>query len=321
MSHSNHHSKSSIILPHQQNHFDRLCAIARAEFRDDKNHLPIKIRTNSLVIGPSGSGKSHIVKLLAESLEVPLFRIASSEWMILGGNGKGTNFTWPAIFRFLSEHHERQGKIIFVDEIDKICGISDYTNYLRTEIFMLLDKSIPENLKEDILLELDSHADALKIARKSFEQTLIIAAGAFQMVWDEQSSKSLGFNSQTTIPKLPDLGDLAKFLPKEIINRFGKNLIVLPPMNYEDYQSMMECLTQAMPIDLRQKFHDAANRNLTEAVRLQLGPRYFEEVMLEVMLSEPIPIKIPGGEPKHIENDEPHVEFENREDDGIDFSM
>jgi len=51
-------------------------------------------------------------------------------------------------------------------------------------------------------------------------RALLVAAGAFQDQWDERTRPSLGFaGHQTRAAENPTLRDLAKSIPRELVNR------------------------------------------------------------------------------------------------------
>ena len=51
------------IYPHQRAAFDRLCAVARAYIHSNFERLPIQPRGNLFLVGPSGTGKTHLARV------------------------------------------------------------------------------------------------------------------------------------------------------------------------------------------------------------------------------------------------------------------
>src|SRR5439155_1508463 len=78
-------------------------------------------KSNLLLMGPTGSGKTHIARKLAELLEVPFTVVDATEYTEAGYYGKDVE-VMVAELLFKSGHSidATQRGIIFIDEIDKI---------------------------------------------------------------------------------------------------------------------------------------------------------------------------------------------------------
>src|SRR3989440_4478230 len=78
-------------------------------------------KSNVLLMGPTGSGKTHIARKLAELLEVPFTVVDATEYTEAGYYGKDVE-VMVAELLFKSGHSidATQRGIIFIDEIDKI---------------------------------------------------------------------------------------------------------------------------------------------------------------------------------------------------------
>lgn len=278
-----------MILPHQTSQYERLCAIARVVFHFSSDQFPLAMRTNVLVIGPSGSGKTHIARAVATTLKVPVMYINVSEWILLGCSSRGAGITWPRIFEFLKGSSKSHGCLIVLDEMDKLYGTTDWSNFLRNEVFSLLDKKIPGTLT-------DADGDPIAVTAMDPVQeflrkkVMIIGAGAFQHIWEERTKSTMGFGQEQTPHANPDLAQLSKTLPRELVNRFGSNLITLPHLQMIDYRNMLACIAERMPDFWRGRFERLASGRLGEALRLQQGPRFFEELLLEMVLAERLEI-------------------------------
>jgi hypothetical protein len=184
--------KTPIIFDHQTSAYEKLCRAGNVCFSPQRAHLPVQPRTNSLLIGPSGSGKSYLARAVAESFGFECKALTVAEWMLLGSGSKGSQRTWNAIFEFLLKNHSKKGAVIFLDEIDKLTGTSDWVQHLRLGVFRLLDLAVPPDL---------INGDDNRYARTTFSEveeflrrrTFIIAAGAFQFIWDEGGKQIGGF--------------------------------------------------------------------------------------------------------------------------------
>lgn len=284
-----------LIYPHQRAAFTRLCAIARAYIHTNFERLPIKPRGNVFIIGPSGTGKTHLAEQVAlgAGMDLAYLPISLSEWIVMGSSQRGAPATWPAIWKFLHDSRKRDGCIIFADEWDKVGRhtLSDWVRFQVVEVFSLLDRKIPRNLNDpDGDRISDSRiAEAEAVLRN---KTLILAGGAFQEIWDTPAPIGFGTVPGATIPK-PDLKKLSEHIPPELSRRFGSQLITLPPLQEADYLDMLEQILPSLPSHWRARYEKLARTGIPEATRLCQGPRYFEELLLEVAVQERLEISSP----------------------------
>ena len=274
-----------MILGHQRAAYDRLLAVAGASFFAQRQTLPVRPRSNTLLVGPSGSGKTFLADAVAKHLAAPFLSLTVGEWVIIGSSQRGAKTTWPLIVRFLQQNSKSDGVVLFLDEVDKLCGHTTWEAFLRTEIFKLLDWGIPQGLCDgdgDVICK--THIDEARdvLANKTY----IIAAGAFQGIWEGRSRKPIGFSGQAS-PSLPvSLGDLSATLPRELTNRFRAEVIALPELSREDYWRMISQTGAQVPVYLRDTFLRLANERIEAAIQCQQGCRFLEEIILDSIICE-----------------------------------
>jgi hypothetical protein len=275
--------QSTTILEHQRQAFDRLRAVGRAAFSAHRLVLPMRLRANTLMVGPSGTGKTFLAKAVADALEVPLLALSVSDWILIGCTQRGGVTTWPRIVSFLRESECNDGGIIFIDEIDKISSDCPWTTFLRTEIYQLLDGMVPSGL-------CDNDGDALtpgdlRIARNRLaHRTFIMAAGAFQTLWEAEGRAPIGFAGLQPANAPVSFNRLTTLLPRELINRFRAEVITLPKLSKEDYVSMALRAAELMPAYLQDVYLRLTGERVDAAAANQQGCRFLEEALLDSLI-------------------------------------
>jgi SpoVK/Ycf46/Vps4 family AAA+-type ATPase len=269
----------SFLAPHQEAPFADLLRTAHLFFHPQWHHLPISPRFHSLIVGSTGTGKTFLGRALAAELDVPLFSLSLSAWMVLGAPNRGAAQTWPTLLEFI---HDRSRGIIFLDEVDKLSQSdqSSWIKSLKVEVFALLDGRIPTEME----IPRDSIGSK---AREDLEEKLrtrffILGAGAFQSVWDRSGQKSgtIGFGNTATGTDHAFAGSIAEHIPRELANRFRSQLLLLPPLTCTDYENLIESAARELPSALAETFVKFANEGIPAAEQNRQGFRLVEEALL-----------------------------------------
>src|SRR5579885_441123 len=78
-------------------------------------------KSNLLLMGPTGSGKTHIARTLADFLEVPFTIADATEYTEAGYYGKDVEVMVGELLHRADQNVEvAQRGIVFIDEVDKI---------------------------------------------------------------------------------------------------------------------------------------------------------------------------------------------------------
>lgn len=178
-------------------------------------------RFQPLLIGPSGSGKSHVIRQTAKSLGVPFFHVNLSDWIVRGAYSKP--YTLDTIAGFVRDH---ESGIILLDEVDKLrtdfVATQGWWQSIATETFALLDgTTVLSSLGWD-----EQTIDGLK-------KHLIVGAGAWQEVLSE-NARTVGFGEQK-LPLLRERIEKSAQIPYEVLARFSPNPIEITMPTRDDF--------------------------------------------------------------------------------------
>jgi len=273
--HCNHHQILIMHFHHQQAARRELLTTIRAFFHSEWRTYPMRPRFSRFLTGPTGVGKTKLVRQVAEEAKLPLFEVSATNWILLGCSERGARQSWIDIANFCLSHD--QG-IIFLDEVDKLTGDSTWTSHLRVEVFSLLDQRMPQNLlikgaDED---EGSDSEELLQTASDRLEnQMLIIGAGAFQRHWAGRSKPAMGFQEGKPHDE-PDFSirDMHGTIPEEIANRFASPVLPLPSLSRADYLQMAWEVCTQLPDAAATRFEKLIDKRVDSAVTNQTGCRW-----------------------------------------------
>lgn len=208
-------------------------------------------RFQPLLVGTSGSGKSHIARQTARTLGVPFYHINLGDWIVRGAIAKP--YAIESIRDFVLCH---QTGIIFIDEVDKLrstfVSTQGWWQSISTELFALLDgSSVLESLGWN------------KKAIVGLEQHLIVGGGAWHDVLTE-NVRTAGFGEQKP-PSLRERVEKSGQIPYEVLARFSPALIEITPPTREDFirgfSVIFEDAGRSFP---RQKLEELADHALKQ---------------------------------------------------------
>ena len=321
------------------NHYKRLAS--RIEGKKDDVEIQ---KSNILIIGPTGCGKTLLAQTLARFLDVP-FAIADATALTEAGYvGEDVeNIVLSLVQNADYDIEKAQKGIIYIDEIDKISQRGDNPSITR-------DVS-GEGVQQALLKIIEGTIASIppKGGRKHPQQDyvkvdtsniLFICGGTFtgleNLVEGRISKKSMGFGAKIAEKKDANIGDLLGKLKPEDLIKFGLipeflgRLPIITSIGELNESSLVKILTEPKNSLVKQykelfrvegvdlQFTDEAlNAMAVEAVKRKSGARglraIMEETMLDIMYEIPSKENVKEcvvGEEVVLKNEDPILLYE-----------
>ena len=201
------------------NHYKRVATDTMDEIEIEKS--------NMLMIGPTGCGKTYLVKTLAKLLDVPLAIADATSLTEAGYIGDDIESVVSKLLAAADNDVERaEHGIIFIDEIDKIAKKKN-TNQrdVSGEAVQQGMLKLLEGSEVEVPVGANSKNAMVPLVTVNTRNILFICGGAFdgleKIIEGRQDTKAIGFGAEVASKEEQNVGELFKQVMPEDLIRYG----------------------------------------------------------------------------------------------------
>jgi ATP-dependent Clp protease ATP-binding subunit ClpX len=201
-------------------HFNRIAHIKRSQGGRKKTTGVGMIKNNILMIGPTGVGKTYIIKLIAQKLGVPFVKGDATKFSETGYvGGDVEDLVRDLIYEAKEDTRLAENGIIYIDEIDKIASTGNFFGHdvSRTGVQRALLKPMEETevdlkVPHDPISQIQAIEQYRRTGKKerrvvNTKNILFIMSGAFGALGDiikkRLQRQGIGFEADVRSTEIP----------------------------------------------------------------------------------------------------------------------
>ena len=270
------------------NHYKRVFSLMNEKKQEDDDDVRIE-KSNILMIGPTGSGKTFLVKTLARLLDVPLAIADATSLTEAGYIGDDIESVVSKLLAAADNDVEKAERgIIFIDEIDKIAKKKDTNTRdvsgesVQQELLKLLEGS-----QVEVPVGSNQKNALIPMTTVNTDNILFICGGAFpdlEKIIKERLLKksSIGFNADLK-DRYEEESDILTYVTNQDLRTFG----MIPEfLGRLPITVTFRKLTQELMVEILKKPKNAILKQYIKLLALDEVKLVFEDDALDWIAGE-----------------------------------